>query len=509
MNACCRFRRGVNDALHDESDNRAYCGDCWQRWVIANKKKVDAKPAEPQQPESPEPESDGDGSDVKADEVLEGVVHTDGNLYLVERSKKAVYGCERDDNGDLVVVGDVCADGTIKLHAAPPELPFPVDPSDNCETPQEAYDDLAPMLRALASQLHKPPCDLEIYDPYYCDGGVKSKLSRLGFTKVHNEPVDFYTCKPPRHDVVVTNPPYSGDHIERLFSWLVKNKKPWFVALPNFVYTKPYFQNLAISPYPFFLVPSTPRRYVYVTPMGMRKVKSAQRKTSPFVSFWYCWAGQLGAPLFRWWAEKRDNDALTLCCTERYLPNEFKDSNDPTRRKKRKKKSKERNTETNNGAKADETDGAKRNMKQKPKLGMKNESNPSNTKLDEHGVDSMKEKRKQLDGSKSEVTTSKDNGAKTEGEMASKSQGTTDVKAKRKERNLVTDGIASTPQKKKRKTSRKPNAETTGNEPRRNGDSKSTSVSVVTEPKAYKQGDKKRMKMKKAHANRLSRLGMK
>eukprot|EP01045_Picozoa_sp_COSAG04_P000333 COSAG04_NODE_7_length_45988_cov_220.188869_18_plen_76_part_00 len=48
-------------------------------------------------------------------------------------------------------------------------------------------------------------------------------LQRLGFESVYNRNEDFYAAiedgRTPEHDVVVTNPPYSGDHAARLLRW--------------------------------------------------------------------------------------------------------------------------------------------------------------------------------------------------------------------------------------------------------------------------------------------------
>ena len=62
---------------------------------------------------------------------------------------------------------------------------FAVSPSDHAETPVNAYEDLAPFLRAVGGR---------IYDPYYCDGGVMDRLAAwpLGFRDVINENRDFY-----------------------------------------------------------------------------------------------------------------------------------------------------------------------------------------------------------------------------------------------------------------------------------------------------------------------------
>jgi hypothetical protein len=42
----------------------------------------------------------------------------------------------------------------------------------------------------------------------------------------------------PPHDVVVTNPPYSQPHPQRLLAFLASNAKPWLALMPNWVYAK-------------------------------------------------------------------------------------------------------------------------------------------------------------------------------------------------------------------------------------------------------------------------------
>lgn len=70
--------------------------------------------------------------------------------------------------------------------------PFATDMGDHCETPFEAYADVAPLLHGLARDLGLSAAHLRIYDPYYCEGGAKVHLAALGFTTVINENVDFY-----------------------------------------------------------------------------------------------------------------------------------------------------------------------------------------------------------------------------------------------------------------------------------------------------------------------------
>jgi len=221
--------------------------------------------------------------------------------------------------------------------------PFEVDDSDHCETPLKAYQDLEVVLDRLLllvededdivindddndkkeKKKRKQRSELRIYDPYYCDGGVNHKLSSMGFTNVINNNRDFYkdieTNSIPEYDVLVTNPPYSGIHIEKLLQYIVsmtssstsennynKNRnKPCFLLLPHFVYTKDYYER-TISRYCcnnnnnngrnnsffYFLIPEI--RYAYVPPdwvnrrCGSKALAKGKETTAPFPSFWYC-----------------------------------------------------------------------------------------------------------------------------------------------------------------------------------------------------------------------------
>jgi hypothetical protein len=111
---------------------------------------------------------------------------------------------------------------------------------DHCETPLEAYEDVAVFLDALCGQLGRTRASLRVYDPYYCVGGVVERLGSLGFASVVNVPQDCYaTWNAQQYDVLVTNPPYSGSHIERLVSFLAARRLPFAVLVPNFVVKKP------------------------------------------------------------------------------------------------------------------------------------------------------------------------------------------------------------------------------------------------------------------------------
>jgi hypothetical protein len=198
-------------------------------------------------------------------------------------------------------------------------FPFPTVADDHCESPVEAYADIAPFLKHL--QEHNPDghANLRIYDPYYCDGSVIRHLASLGFPNVYNRKEDCYETWRTKDDtksktlsqfdVLVTNPPYSGDHMERLLTFVASSQwgdRPWFLLLPNFVHKKDYYQQLLLQRSitvkdrhrnpndtirPFYLVPD--KRYIYVPPKQFRAAKKSDvhKKSSPFVSMWYCWGG--------------------------------------------------------------------------------------------------------------------------------------------------------------------------------------------------------------------------
>lgn len=43
----------------------------------------------------------------------------------------------------------------------------------------------------------------------------------------------------PEHDVVVTNPPFSREHVPKILEFCARQgAKPWFLLLPNYVYLK-------------------------------------------------------------------------------------------------------------------------------------------------------------------------------------------------------------------------------------------------------------------------------
>mmetsp|Transcript_30471 Transcript_30471/g.67026 ORF Transcript_30471/g.67026 Transcript_30471/m.67026 type:complete len:389 (+) Transcript_30471:88-1254(+) len=195
--------------------------------------------------------------------------------------------------------------------------PFEVDEDDHCETSGEAYADILSLLELLCEKLGKTQSTLRVFDPFYCAGAVIQHLAKLGFTSVYNKCEDFYLVQQegriPEHDVVVTNPPYSGDHVERLLRWCRLNGRPFLLLMPNYFCKKPYYESaLGGSEHAakmLYLFPA--KRYSYWTPRGLRvkskvqtqHVSAAGHRTSPFVSLWYInLAPVMSAKrLLHWW----------------------------------------------------------------------------------------------------------------------------------------------------------------------------------------------------------------
>jgi len=234
----------------------------------------------------------------KDKEETSGTVVTDTNItgydeYQYQKDNKKQ---KRDDNNDNI---------TNNNSRNTSRFAFKVDEADHCETPLAAYQDIVDVLDKLASSLNKSRSSLIIYDPYYCDGGIKKKLASIGFTNVINNNSDFYKDikekEIPEYDILLTNPPYSGAHMGKLLKYCKEiateeKKKPFLLLLPHYVYTKDYYQLMLgpkVSSSMFFLVPL--KRYNYIPPAWVDAEKGSKaladgrkQDTAPFPSFWYC-----------------------------------------------------------------------------------------------------------------------------------------------------------------------------------------------------------------------------
>lgn len=81
--------------------------------------------------------------------------------------------------------------------------------------------------------------------------------------------MDFYNSPIPTHDFLLTNPPYSGEHKQRILEFCVKQRRPFALLVPNYVTVKQYFKVCSQPCSPpqeatnklgrqmFFLVPRT------------------------------------------------------------------------------------------------------------------------------------------------------------------------------------------------------------------------------------------------------------
>lgn len=173
--------------------------------------------------------------------------------------------------------------------------PYETEYGDHFETSYAAYRDLSPLLSLVASIVGRSKRELAIYDPYYCEGACLRHLRALGFENVRNVKEDFYASavyaglRKPNFDVLVTNPPYSGDHKERIFRFAATCGKPWAVLVPAYVLEKSYFP---VSTHPFFVSPNT-GSYVFDHPHG------AGFDVSPFESVWVVHLGRRTDDLFR------------------------------------------------------------------------------------------------------------------------------------------------------------------------------------------------------------------
>ena len=127
------------------------------------------------------------------------------------------------------------------------EWPFETDYGDHFETPKKAYIDVKPLLKAIAKDTGSTTQGLRMYDPYYCRGRAAVQLSSLGFDTLINLKRDFYkdiaAGKTPAHEALLTNPPYSGEHKEKLFRYLLDQQrqerpKPFMLLLPAWTASK-------------------------------------------------------------------------------------------------------------------------------------------------------------------------------------------------------------------------------------------------------------------------------
>src|SRR4051812_17275892 len=98
------------------------------------------------------------------------------------------------------------------------------------------------------------------FESVYNKNEVHSKVNRF-MGRIPFSVQDFYERirlgSLPEFDVLVTNPPFSGDHMSRLLEFCAQRGKPWLLLLPDFVASKKYYPfnrpaDSRIGPRPFF-----------------------------------------------------------------------------------------------------------------------------------------------------------------------------------------------------------------------------------------------------------------
>lgn len=200
----------------------------------------------------------------------------------------------------------------------PSKFPYEVDYCDHFESPEQAYRDIVPLIELVAAATtttdekkkkknhdhtknnnDKNNISVILYDPYYCNGRTKRILQKLGFPNIQHEKRDFYkdisSHNIPKHDILITNPPYSADHKERCLDFCINQNllKPFFLLLPNYVACKQYFQQFTNALQQqqqekqkhnklqmCYYVPNI--SYEYDHPEGTGK------EVPPFSSIWFC-----------------------------------------------------------------------------------------------------------------------------------------------------------------------------------------------------------------------------
>ena len=179
--------------------------------------------------------------------------------------------------------------------------PYKTDYNDHFETPLRAYTDILPLMQTAMgkkkSDEQKNNPEFTIYDPYFCTGRAASLLKQTfcecNMTiNIHHKKRDFYkdirNKRIPRHDILVTNPPYSGNHKERCLEFAVSQLKrygrPFFLLMPNYVASKEYFRRVVLENdiQNVFVVPAASQPYEYDHPEG------TGHDTPPFQSVWFC-----------------------------------------------------------------------------------------------------------------------------------------------------------------------------------------------------------------------------
>ena len=285
---------------------------------------------------------EGNEACIKEEEALESDKKKAKKDKKMRKTSK-IFVHEREVEEDLNGSNDSNVEVEKKVSYA-----YEVDEDDHCESPEEAYQDIDHMLCHISILMQKSRATLRIYDPYHCKGSMIERLKKLGYEDVYNKNEDFYVSicekKLPEYDVLVTNPPYSGDHMEKLLKYVLSIDKPSFLLIPNYVYMKDYYSRILSQyrhvPPPVFIVPN--KRYLYTTPYGRRQAKSA-KYTSPFPTFWFCFLGSKVRKNVIDMARKYTSSTCKFIANANQLPLEVCSDNDPRKKKMRNNEKRKKN----------------------------------------------------------------------------------------------------------------------------------------------------------------------
>jgi hypothetical protein len=221
--------------------------------------------------------------------------------------------------------------------------PFETDAGDHAETPLAAFQHVAPLLRRLARRQGCADSELRLYDPYFCRGAGVRHLQSLGLSLI-NRNEDFYATREagrlPSFEVLVSNPPFTGDHLERAFSFAWACNKPWFLLVPQYVARKAWFlqwQDAQLvrgksGSRAFFLAPQTP--YVFSAPTSIPAVRLKRGEgnagadvplpvaAGSFQCVWlFCLTAAHTQPVLEWWRREVAPTAdCVLAASHRELP---------------------------------------------------------------------------------------------------------------------------------------------------------------------------------------------
>ena len=211
-------------------------------------------------------------------------------------------------------------------------FPYLTDDSDHCETPLIAYQHVKLALEFIFCHLYQErkntnkrqtnDTTFTLWDPFYCNGAAKRHLltvlknvekekfvdnrkkrnrGSIMFDILH-EPCDFYKLVQtsetiPHHDMMITNPPYSGSHIEKLFTHCHSKyfeNKPFALLLPNWVARKKEYKTHLIKGMTLIYLTPVQQTYTYVMPEWAKRPGTHVQTdglTTPYHSSWYLYAG--------------------------------------------------------------------------------------------------------------------------------------------------------------------------------------------------------------------------